>query len=128
MNKTTLASMLPPGEFIREELESRGWTQTDFAAILGRPLAAVNEVIRAKRGVTPEMAKAIAEAFGTSAEFWMNLESQYQLSRVLGPRGAVQRRARLFEKTSAKKNAKPTWRSTKRTGLARRAPRRRPRH
>ena len=32
------AEVFPPGEFVREELEARGWTQTDLAAILGRPL------------------------------------------------------------------------------------------
>ena len=67
------AEVFPPGEFIREELEERGWTQEDFAAILGRSPRLVNEVIMGKRGITPETANGLSAAFGTSAQFWMNL-------------------------------------------------------
>lgn len=78
----TPAEVFPPGEFIREELEERGWTQEDFAAILGRPLRLVNEIIMAKRGITLETASELGAAFGTSPQFWMNLESMYRLSQV----------------------------------------------
>ena len=74
------AEVFPPGEFVREELEARGWTQEDLAEILGRPLRLVNEVIMAKRGITPETANGLAAAFGTSPQVWMNLESIYRLS------------------------------------------------
>ena len=74
------AEALPPGEFIREELEARGWTQNDLAEILGRPLAAVNQIIQGKRAVTPKTARELAAAFGTSAELWLNLETAYRLS------------------------------------------------
>jgi hypothetical protein len=40
--------VFPPGEFIREELEARGWTQSDLAKILGRPLQAINEIVNGK--------------------------------------------------------------------------------
>lgn len=109
MSRTTLANVFPPGEFIREELEARGWTQADLAAILARPLAAVSEIICGKRGITPDTAKALAEALGTSAEFWMNLDAQYQLSKVPGPEGVVRRRARLFEKAPVKDLERRGW-------------------
>jgi HTH-type transcriptional regulator/antitoxin HigA len=108
MTNESLAVVLPPGEFIREEIETRGWTQGDLATILGRPLTAVNQIITGRRAITPETAKALAEAFGTSAEFWMNLETQYQLSRVPGPQGAVRARAQSFEKP-----ARADWRGAK---------------
>ena len=76
------AEVFPPGEFIREEIEERGWTQEDLAEISGRSLRLVNEIIMGKRGITPETANGLAAAFGTSAQFWMNLESMYRLSQV----------------------------------------------
>jgi len=47
------AEIFPPGEFIREELEARGWTQGDLAHIMGRPLRLVNELIAGKKQITP---------------------------------------------------------------------------
>lgn len=76
------AEVFHPGEFLRDELEARGWTQADLAEILGRPLKTVNEVIVGKKAITPETARGLAAAFGTSAQFWMNLESAYQLHRA----------------------------------------------
>ena len=76
----TPAEVFPPGEFIREELEARGWAQSDLAEILGRPLAAVNQIVQGKRAVTARTAKELAAAFGTSAELWLNLETSWRLS------------------------------------------------
>lgn len=71
-----------PGEYISEELEARGWSQLDLAEILGRPPQAVNEIIKAKRAITPETARGLADAFGTSAHMWMNLQSAYDLAKM----------------------------------------------
>lgn len=109
MSNTTLATVFPPGEFIREELEARGWTQADLAAIIGKPLAAVNEIICAKRGVTAETAKALSEAFGTSAEFWMNLESLYQLSKTSAASDSIRQRAKWFERAPVSYMRKRGW-------------------
>jgi HTH-type transcriptional regulator/antitoxin HigA len=98
-----------PGEYIADELEARGWTQTDLAEILGRPPRLVNELIKGKRGITPETARGLAQAFGTSAELWMNLESAYQLSRVSSPDDAVQRRSRLYDKAPIKEMVRRGW-------------------
>ena len=76
-SKTSLARVFPPGDFIREELEARGWTQRDLAEILGRPIQAVNAIVNGKKGVTPETAVSLGAAFGTSPEFWLNLEAAY---------------------------------------------------
>ena len=72
------AEVFPPGEFIREELEARGWSPIDLAAILGRPRRDVSEIITAKRSITPETAKQLAAAFGTGPRLWMNLERWYE--------------------------------------------------
>jgi HTH-type transcriptional regulator/antitoxin HigA len=92
--KRTVAEVLPPGDLIREELNARGWTQRDLAEIVGRPIQAINAVVNAKKEVTPETAVALGAAFGTSPEFWLNLESAYRLSRVGPPDPTIEARAR----------------------------------
>ena len=79
MAERKIAEVFPPGEFIKEELEARGWSQIDLSEIIGRQPNVVNEIIMGKRSITPETATALGEAFGTSAQLWMNLESAYQL-------------------------------------------------
>src|SRR5579859_7021871 len=76
------AEVFPPGEFLKDELEARGWTQAELAGILDRPVRLVNEIIAGKRGITPETAKELGAALGTSPEYWMNLDSAYQLWRA----------------------------------------------
>jgi HTH-type transcriptional regulator/antitoxin HigA len=73
------AEVFPPGDFIREELEERGWTQAEFAAAIGRPLQAVNEIVNGKKRITAETAKEIGLAFGTGPEVWLNLQNAYDL-------------------------------------------------
>lgn len=73
------AEIFPPGDFLKEELEVRGWSQADFADIIGREPTLVSEIISAKRAITPETARAIGEALGTGARVWLNLESEYRL-------------------------------------------------
>ena len=103
------AEVFPPGEFIRDELEARGWTQEDLAHILNRPLVAVNQIINGKRSVTPETAKSLAAALGTSAEFWLNLESAYQLSQVNSESEEVSLRAKLYSVAPVTEMVRRGW-------------------
>ena len=71
-----------PGEILRYEfLEPMGISQSAFASHIGVPLQRVNEIVLGKRGVTPETAWLFAQAFGTTAEFWTNLQSGYDLAK-----------------------------------------------
>jgi HTH-type transcriptional regulator/antitoxin HigA len=79
MSQRIPAEVSAPGEFLREELEIRGWTQADLAERIGRPLRSINEIINGKKAVTAETAIGLGKAFGTSAEYWLNLESSYRL-------------------------------------------------
>jgi addiction module HigA family antidote len=76
------ARAFPPGDFIREELEARGWTQADLAGILGRPLQTVNQIVNGRKRITEQTAVELASAFGTSPDLWLNLETSYRLSLV----------------------------------------------
>ena len=69
-----------PGEILLEDfLKPLGVTQVDFAAHIGVPLQRVNEIVRAKRGVSPATAWLFAGALGTTPEFWINLQVAYDL-------------------------------------------------
>ena len=109
MNETRIpAEVFPPGEFLSDELEARGWSQTDLADILGRDVNLVNDIIRGKRGITPETAQALADAMGTSPRYWLNLDAMYRLSQIERS-DTVSRRARLFEKAPVKEMIKRHW-------------------
>lgn len=71
---------IPPGEVLAEEIEARGMTQRELAARIGRPAQVVNEIVRAKKAITPETAIELGNVFGMSARFWMNLESEYRMT------------------------------------------------
>ena len=109
MTNYTPAEVFPPGEFIQEELDARGWTQGDFAAIIGRPIQVVNEIIAAKKAITADTAKAIGDAFGTGPDLWMNLESAWRLSQVDSADESIARRARLYSIAPLKEIVKRGW-------------------
>lgn len=69
-----------PGEILSEDyLKPLGITQVALAAHLGIPVQRVNEIVRGKRGVTPDTAWRLAQAFETSPAFWINLQANYDL-------------------------------------------------
>lgn len=70
-----------PGEVLLEEfLLPYGLTQVAFAKHIRVPVQRINEIVRGKRGVTPETAWLFAQAFGTTPEFWANLQTSYDLA------------------------------------------------
>ncbi|MBV2182040.1 MAG: HigA family addiction module antidote protein [Castellaniella sp.] len=109
MNARVPAEVFAPGEFLREELEARGWSQQELADILGRPPRLVSELISGKRGITPETALGLADALGTSPDYWMNLESQYQLSKVKAPDDQVSRKAHLYSRFPVRDMLRRGW-------------------
>ncbi len=110
MSHRAAAEAFCPGEYIQDELSARGWTQDDLAQILGRPLNAVNQIIKGKRAITPETARGLAAAFDTSAELWMNLESAFRLSKAGGDDdGEVSRRAMLYSVAPVSEMIRRGW-------------------
>jgi HTH-type transcriptional regulator/antitoxin HigA len=96
MSITSCLTDVPhPGEFIQEELDERGWSQRDLAYILGVPEQSVNVITSGKRGISPEMAKALGEAFDVSAEYFSNLQKAFEMANAREPDPAVARRALL---------------------------------
>jgi addiction module HigA family antidote len=80
-----------PGEILLLEfLNPLKISQVAFAEHLGVPVQRINEIVRGKRGVSPETAWLFAEALGTTPEFWLNLQSNYDLVRFR-PKRQVER-------------------------------------
>jgi HTH-type transcriptional regulator / antitoxin HigA len=104
-----VAEVFPPGEFLKEELDARNWSQTEFAEIIGRPVRLINELIAGKKSITPETAVQLGASLGTTAELWMNLESQYQLSKVRTHDQSIKRKAVLHAKFPVREMIKRGW-------------------
>lgn len=111
MSNRTPAQVFPPGDFIREELEERGWSQADLARVIGRDESNLSKLIAGKMSLTPAMARDLSAAFGTSAEYWMNLETSYRLGQANGDDNpdVVRRRARLYDLAPVRDMQKRQW-------------------
>jgi addiction module HigA family antidote len=69
-----------PGETIKEDyLAPLGMSVNRLAKALGMGTARLNEIVLGKRGITADTALRLARCFGTSAEFWLNLQTLYDL-------------------------------------------------
>ncbi|HKZ57427.1 MAG TPA: HigA family addiction module antitoxin [Thermodesulfovibrionales bacterium] len=79
-----------PGEVLFEEfLKPMGISQNRLALNIGVPPRRINEIVLGKRGISADTALRLAKFFGTSAEFWLGLQAQYDLdvtSEELGDR------------------------------------------
>jgi len=69
-----------PGDILKHELEARGLSANQFALALGVPSGRIVEILNRKRGVSADTALRLSRYLGTSAELWMNLQTQYDLS------------------------------------------------
>jgi len=71
-----------PGQvLLLDFLEPIEVSQSEFARHLGVPVQRINELVKGKRGITPETAWLLSKSLGTTPEFWMNLQVAYELSR-----------------------------------------------
>ena len=81
-----------PGEILSEEfLAGLRLTQVALADHIGVPVQRINEIVRGKRGITPETAWLLSQAFGTSPQFWVNLQTSHDLALARSRAGTVKR-------------------------------------
>jgi HTH-type transcriptional regulator/antitoxin HigA len=71
-----------PGEILAEELEARSLTQVELASQMGRPVQAINEIIKGKKAITAATALELEQALGVPAHVWVNLQGQYELTQA----------------------------------------------
>src|ERR1051326_5407517 len=98
-----------PGEILREELELLGLSAAEFARQLDVPTNRITGILHGQRGITADTALRLGHWFGTSAQFWMNLQQLYELrvaenevgARIAAlPRRAGSQTPRKFGKTA----------------------------
>lgn len=82
--------MIPihPGRILKRELAARQLSANRFALSIRVPSGRVTDILNGKRGVTPDTALRFARFFGNSADFWMNLQTRFDLDvaeKELGP-------------------------------------------
>lgn len=73
------APAIHPGEHLAEELEELDMSAAELARRLGVPTNRVTEILNGRRAITGDTALRLAHFFGTSAQFWLNLQSLYDL-------------------------------------------------
>jgi len=78
--KPKMLSPIHPGEILREDiLEPLGLSVNQLAKALDVDTPRLNEIVRGRRGITADTALRLARYLGTSAKFWLNLQSDYEL-------------------------------------------------
>jgi addiction module HigA family antidote len=82
-------TLVHPGRVLRRELEARGLSANKLALALRVPSGRITSILSGKRAISPETALRLAQYFGNGAQFWMNLQSRYDLAvaeREMGER------------------------------------------
>ena len=110
-NTLTPARAVSPGRILQRELDARGWTQKDLAEITKRPAQTINEIIKGTKQITPETARELSAALGTTAEFWINLETNYRLNlaKKKQKESEIERRSRLYTLAPILELSKRGW-------------------
>jgi addiction module HigA family antidote len=81
ITKTKTLPPVTPGEILRVEfLEPSDMTANKLATLLGVPPSRIQAIIKEQREITADTAIRLSKLFGTSVEFWLNLQSNYELS------------------------------------------------
>ena len=84
-----------PGEVLKEEIESRGITQTALASELGVSKSLLNEMINGKRDFTIEYSLMLEAALGIDADFWINMQTAYNKNKAVRDSKFIERLARI---------------------------------
>jgi antitoxin HigA-1 len=78
-----------PGEILREEfLKPLGISAYELAKRLHVPAPRVNDIVLERRGISADTAVRLSRFFGTTEQFWLNLQGAYEVSRVMAEQSA----------------------------------------
>jgi antitoxin HigA-1 len=77
-----------PGRLLRRELEARALSGSRLALDLGVPAGRINGIVNGRRAITADTAVRLGRYFGNSAQFWLDLQSQYDIAVVKREHGA----------------------------------------
>ena len=71
-----------PGRLLADELEAREMTQTDLAAQMNRPIRLISDLVNERKRLTAETALQLEAVLGIAAKWWLNLQSDYDLTKA----------------------------------------------
>ena len=97
MNPSFPLNVEPPGSFIEEELDARGWSKSDLAYALDMSIQQLSPILSGKSGISSTMARSLGDVFDVAPEFFANLNSIYQLSKTPVADPGVAKRARWLD-------------------------------
>jgi len=98
-----------PGSFIKEELEARGWDQSDLAYVVGVSPQQLNPILSGKHDITTKWAKLLGEAFDVNPQFFINLQAMYDLQNSAQPEPGIRIRADWISELPVRQMIKRGW-------------------
>jgi antitoxin HigA-1 len=82
-----MPAIAPPGRLLKRELQARRLSANRLALDLGVPSGRITDILNGRRGITPDAALRLGRYFGNRAQFWLDLQSQYDIATVELARG-----------------------------------------
>ncbi len=98
-----------PGEVVADMMAERGWTQSDLAYVLGVTTATINQIVKSKRPITPEMAKLLGVGFSVPAENFAELQARWNVRAAPEPSDDVKTRAKTQSRYPLREMIKRGW-------------------
>lgn len=98
-----------PGEFVRNAMSEKGWTQTDLAYAIGTSTAAINQILSGKRGISGNMARALSVALDRSAEEFARIQAEWDVNQAEPPEASVESRSRILTRYPLRDMVKRGW-------------------
>jgi addiction module HigA family antidote len=71
-----------PGSFLKDELNALDWSARKFAEHIHVAHNAVTGIVNGQRSISAQMAIRLGQAFGTTAQYWLNLQTRYDLKQA----------------------------------------------
>jgi HTH-type transcriptional regulator / antitoxin HigA len=99
----------PPGFFINEELQARGWSQTDLAFITEQSEVQINHILKGRKVIDANLAVVLGDAFGVDPDFFIKLENKYQLSNAKPAPTGVKKKAQWQSVYPVREMLKRGW-------------------
>ncbi len=83
-----MTPVVHPGRLLKRELAARGLSANRLALDLGVPSGRIPDILNGRRAISADTAVRLGRYFGNSAQFWLELRSQYEIARVERDKGA----------------------------------------
>ena len=100
-----------PGEFIREEMEYRNWTNEDLAQVMDLSQKTISELLNNKQRITIDTAYILGKVFGQSPQYWLNLDTNYRLrlKETNGESHESEIKSKIYERMPVNEMRKRGW-------------------